>query len=624
MEKEGKIFRKRVSTILIIFTFLIFTSMSFVIAQQNETTNKVDKAYQWLQKEVEDKGCDSLTTEEKIFVLLAIDECESELMEDKDSTNACWPSVSGGTCNVKTTAQAILALEESNVNTDDAQKWLLSQNTTPTGIDWYLEIDTQSDEASTCAITYVNAQSISNINIGQDKKISGNPGSCLTLVKNDPYLGTDYFLKVSSSCYDETFKISCDKVFLTTLLFKESGKDTIHVSEDTSSSSADGETTEKVSFYCFKQGSSCNYEGTLWATSVLDKYSDQDMSIYLPYLITEMDEAANEKYLPESFLYILTENYRTDLLSKQKVVNNEQYYWLAQQGGNKFYDTALALSPFQYEELPEKTNTINWLLGSQHEDGYWSQGNIRDNAFLLYSIWPEKFTARKKDGADIDCVDAGFYCMSSMSCFDTGGNELTYSCEGFAYVCCDTPLVSENCVDLGGEICSSNENCVDGTTIDASGLKYGETCCFEGTCKESMVSETTECEQYFGTCKLYACDENEEEAMYGCNYGDICCAQKTKKGSYWWIWVLILLILLIVIGIIFRDKLRGLFSKFKFGFGKGRPKPGKPSGPGTPSARPMQRRIMPPFQQRQARRPVRGERGEVSEVIKKLKEMGNK
>lgn len=577
---------------------LLISVIPFVLADENDTEEfKVNKAYDCLEEKVKDK-CSSLSCEEKIFSLLAVSECKNELIDDSID-NECW-SKSG--CKIKTTAQAILALNKEGVSTDEAETWLLSQNKTPPDVVWYLQIESPS--STTCSITYGGSEY--SVVIGEDKKISSGAGSCLSLSEGA------WWLTISSSCYDNEFEISCDKQFLTSLLFKKEKSSVIHVSENTNSASAEGTTKEKVNSFCFMQGGSCDYEGSLWAALVLD-YLDYDISSYMPYLVTMAD--GNEKYLPESFLYLLTDDsdYRVSLLEKQKT-----NYW--EESGDKFYDTALALYPFQYEEPQQKTSSKEWLLEVQDKGGCW-KGNIRNTAFLLYSIWPEDSIVEPITEEE-DCeVDGHGYCMSSMSCQETGGTELTSyssSCSG-VNICCDKEKLLDTCEEMGGEVCSFSEECST-STIEA--LDTSE-CCL-GYCSEPP--QETECELNGETCKD-ECSEDEEESSYSCDYGKVCCVEKiTPKPNYWWIWGLLILIVLVLLGIVFRDKLRPYWFRFtSLGKSKtrGGPRSGFPPPFGMPPRRIMPRQIFPPRGPSQ-RAPARTPRpkGELDEVLKKLKEMG--
>ena len=609
MKKRVFLFSVLIISLMLMFPIII---ADINISDADDDQSKIDKAYTCLEGKVKDK-CSSLSLEEQIFSLLAIGECKDEVLADSKD-DECWPK---SNCNIKTTAQAILSLDRVNTNTDEAETWLLSQNKTPEDLVWYLQIE--SPEETNCTITY-SGSSYTTI-IEANKKISSNAGSCLSLAQDG------YWLKISSGCYDNEFEISCDKQFLTTLLFKKKDSSTIHVSEKATSASAGGTTTEKINSFCFEQGGSCNYEGTLWAALVLN-FKGHKISSYLPYLVTMKDEIENTKYLPESFLYFLTgyTDFRNSLLLKQQ----SSKWW--KESDDKFYDTALALFPFQYEEPQEKADSINWLLDVQDKEGCW-EGNIRNTAFILYSIWPKDLHTGDYDEG-VDCEDAGYYCMSSINCQEVNGNVLNYDCSG-VFVCCDEEKVLDICIDQGGEICNSAQNCAGGTTVDSSDLDYGETCCVGGVCEEP--SQVSECESYGGTCRSYGCDDSEEETSYTCDSGEACCIEKTSsaKKSYLWIWILLLLIVLAVFGIIFKDRLRPIwfkikskFKKFKSrGLGGGRPK-FPPASSGIPMRRPMQRKILPPTPRQPITRPAQGRKpksksqGELSDVLKKLKDMG--
>ncbi len=577
-----------------VLIILLILNLSFIIAQENETVE--DKAYECLEDKVGD--CSSLTSfEDKIFSLLAIGECKDEVSSDLENK---YDS------NIKLTAQAILALDKVGVDTTTAETWLLSQNTTPESMDWLLQIE--STEETTCTIDY-GGWSFPNIIIREDKTISNPAGACLTKY------GGGYWFKISSDCYTYEFEILCDKSFSTNLLYKKttgSGSDTIYVSANTHTASAGGTTSEKVNSFCF--GTPCDYEASLWAALVLN-FKGYGVSSYLPYLITMADEIGNIKYLPESFLHSLTNNFRGDLLSKQLLDGS----WEMPGGEGKYYDTALALLPFQNEDITEKTNTMNWLEEKQGTDGCWDSGNIRNTAFILYSIWPKGIISEEDDG--IDCKDAGYFCMHSVSCDKAGGDVLSgyTGCFG-TNICCSKEKVLESCSEQGGKVCSTGEKCSI-STVDASDTSE---CCTDD-CQpiSETIPEKSECEKNNGTCKTQ-CSEDEKELDEDCkDYSDICCIE--KEGTYWWIFVLIGLIILVVVGIIFKDKLRTFWFKIKSKFRKSKPgpRPGFPQPPGIPPQRARPRRVLPPSQRRPVRKPAQSQkRGDMDDVLKKLKEMG--
>jgi len=598
---------KRGKLILSILLILILI-FPLIIALDNDNTDnggdsgdavidteqsQIDRAYDCLETKVEG-NCGSLSLEERIFSLLAIGECKAEIISQlKDGQ--CLPSPN---CNIKQTAQAVLALNENSKDADELENWLLNQKGVPENLIWYLQIDAQ--EEATCTISYLGGSY--SVTIGDNKKINTGAGSCLSL---------------SPSGY---FTISCNKNFLTNLLYQKKGSGTIFVSEKTSSALPEGKTTEVVDSYCFKQGNSCDYEGSLWAALVLNNEHREEINSFIPYLIAMSDEDENKKYLPEAFLYFLTnkQDFYNDLIGKQKM----DKYW--DESGDKFYDTAVSLLLLQYQTPVEKTNAINWLLEVQDSNGCW-KGNIRNTAFLLYAIWPRSAVTPTTE----NCEDQGYYCMSSIECQDAEGNEKDYYCP-YPFVCCDKQYILPTCAEQGGIICNSNQRCsLAGQTVSASDLDIGQgqTCCVGGICEEIQIE--SECERFGGMCRLAGCNDNEEIATYACEGNDICCIEKPPqpKKNYLWIWILVILIVLVILGIIFRDRLRPYYMRITHKFkrkppSEERPIPGRPGPPfTTPQARrPMPRRIIPSQTVPRPRRPVKTiVDKEFSDVLKKLK-----
>lgn len=582
------------------FILLLLLVLSpFFVTAANQTAIDA-KAYECLESKVDGK-CSTISPEEKIFSLLAIGKCKTELLAE-ESSEGCWPE---DDCKIKTTAQAVLALRKAGDKTIESENWLSSNSITSPNVDWFLQVETS--EESSCTVSYSGSSYI--FSLDENKELSRNAGTCLNVYR-------DYWFKVSPSCYGVDFKISCDKSFLTSLLYKKKNSQTLYdfyVSDKTSSASGDGSTTEKVNSLCFSRGTSCDYEGTLWAAVVL-KYLGKDVSAYLPYLITMAED--NSKYLPESFLYTLTNNFKVILLTKQK----ENKYW--SESGDKFYDTAVALFPFQNDEtLAEKTNSKNWLKDLQGNNGCW-QDNIRNTAFILYSLWAKKISVSSDSS---DCESSNYFCMSSASCTSVEGKVLNgYSgCLGTS-ICCDKEKELDLCYKQGGELCSSNEKCLGGHEIESSDSTSGKICCAGGSCG---IQEESECELNQGTCKT-SCSSNERATSNDCPSSDICCVSKPAGSPVFLIVLLIILITLTALGIIFRKKLRDFLIRFKSRFGKGKSSnvKGGPRFPPTSSSKiplgAVQRRILPNQSQPVMRRPMQT-KTEFDDVLKKLKEIGN-
>jgi len=536
-----------------VFLFILVLALIFTIPLIFAAQEEIDNAYACLEDKIDEKTCDSLSVTEKIFSSLAVSRCSSELRaEAKDGE--CWPEAS---CDLKTTAQAVLALE-----TSAAKDWLINQNGTPSEITWYLQIEPNS--ASTCNINY-NSMNY-DIEIGEDKKINSAAGNCLSLSSSG------YWLEINPDCYEEEFEISCDEDFITNLLFKSDTSSTIHVSEKTSSATGGGTTTEKVSSFCFIDSGACDYEGSLWATLALD-FMGEDVALYIPYLITMAD--ANNEFFPEPFLYILTgyEDFRYDIFEKQ---DNNNGYWSI--SGDKYYDTALALYPFIGDTFNQKEEAKEWLLDQQESDGCWNSGNILDTAFVLHSVWPELSPTKREvecgdgiiegdeecDGSDLndetcenqgyveggdldcyaagtanecifdtsgcigerDCEEAGYSCTSTENC--TGTEILGYVCTDAGDICCDEGDIWRDelgtCVEKNGIICTYSESCTGEKTTNVSDLRTGEECCLTGVCELGYDEFDCEDAGYHCMYETACIDAGGNVRDYTClSLFDVCC-----------------------------------------------------------------------------------------------------
>ena len=296
--------KRKVELFFILFLMLI--SFPIITAEENPIS---EKAYNCLQKKINEKTCSELSLEENIFALLAIGNCQQELLSSVKNEE-CWGN---SFCKTKETAQAILALNSQDLDTKNYTDWLLLETQTTRNLNWFLQID--SSENTNCTIIY--SEGNYKIEINENKKInSENLGNCLELANQD------YWLKINSNCLDKEFEVSCNKNFHTTLFFKTISSDLIYALNSIQSASAEESTFEKVNSSCFTQGTSCNYEASLWATLTLS-FLDKDISPYLPYLIGLENE--NSKYLPESFLYYLIND--EDFFVSLKEKQNPSGYW---------------------------------------------------------------------------------------------------------------------------------------------------------------------------------------------------------------------------------------------------------------------------------------------------------
>lgn len=574
---------------LVVFAFLIIMPGVFAALNSSLTeTERVNLAYDCLEEKIDDRGCSSLSFEEKAFSLLSTGKCKTQLI-DHSRSEECWPKER---CTIIGTSKALLALDKVGQSMEKAEDWILARKTVPRDMIWYLQIDTEGE--SSCKIKYDGREY--PINFAEDKTVDVSAGSCL--LKQD----SPFWLNIAPTCYEKEFEITCDKDYISSFLFREKGSKTIHVSSRVTSRAADSKALEQIKSFCFGESGTCDYESSLWATIVLGQLG-HDISNYAPYLITGAD--INKEIFSAPFLYLITADPEYETATLERQINNQ--YW--QENTGKYYDTALALLPFTNKENSQKTGAIEWLFDVQGDDGCWDNGNIRNNAFLLYSIWPRYVTSVSGGGSseeptepDNDCELSNYDCVMPISC------ELTdrldeYSCSGYS-VCCAPQSPSEpvepeeTCSSINGKICTEDQYCSLGIERYTDDLASFEICCVGGSCVKKSIEtpidvpsteEPTEteytCESIGGgVCELSGCQEGYTISSYTCpGYADCCVLDnggKSDKKSYWWLWVLIILIILTVVGIIYKDEIQEYIENL---MDKDKDKDKKPGRPGFPS-----------------------------------------
>lgn len=584
---------------------LIFLILALLITPVYAQQEGVDKAYTCLEDEIANKTSETISLESAVFSTLALGSRTklTEKIESERTNQDCWPKAS---CTVKDTAQVLLAYDSISKDTKDIINYLYTQNGSSTELTWYLQIDISNHIPASCTISY-NTEN-HDIEIGEDMKILSGAGSCLTLSQSG------YWLQVSRSCFDTNFQVSCNEDFITSLLYQKSGSQTIYVSSETHSQASSGTTEEKVTSECFKAGSSCDYEGTLWAALALQK-SGEKVSSYLPYLLAFAED--NQRLFPSSFLYSLTSG--DDQYNEVVQSQHSSGFWEAPNTKyNKFYDTSLALLSLQSSSAAESDTAKTYLLSIQTPKGCWNNNNIRDTAFILYSGWPKQSSAPGNGGGEPTCAEAGFYCGSEYACAESQGQVYSeYSCQGLQK-CCSIPLIEQTCAEKNGVLCSFSEQC-SGTEVSSA-----EGSCCLAVC-QPKVSETTECQEFGGFCSS-SCESGETESSYSCNeQGVVCCLpEQSSSGGSLWIWIILLIILIIILAlaIIFRHKLQLWWFKLR---NKGNGSNSQPSQPRSPPRFPPA--SQPPIQRPNLikRQPVRRAPSkmdnDMEETLKKLREM---
>lgn len=615
--------RKEVSLVVVIFIVLslniVFATNHTDVSKGTETKviptiaqdydDSIKKAYSCLDNQIKDKT--SMSLQEAVFGTLALGSKKNldDIIESKKRPNDnCWPREG---CTIKDTSQVLMAYDRINKDSSKIKTWLSTKNSTPIELSWFLEIDITNHVPSQCTLKYDSTER--KIQINDEMKIEGNPGNCLSVSSSG------YWLRIRDSCVDKKFEVSCEEDFVTTLLYQRSNGGTVFVSSETHSAPSLGTTSELINAKCFKTGTNCDYEGTLWASLALQG-AEEDVSSYIPYLIALSGD--NQKYFPSSFIYMLRDSKDADdqygeILQLQK---QNKYWEMIGTPYNRYYDTSIAMLSLEGTSTNELVNAKNYLVTIQEENGCWNSNNIRDTAFILYSGWPEDNvnTGGGSGTSSIEsCENAGHYCESRLSCTGGGGNILNnFACSSPKICCSIKAEQEETCQEKGGEICIAGEECSVTKVQAANGA-----CCLD---KCRKVEENT-CEATnAGVCRN-SCTDNEEEVSEGCTGGYVCCAEKPKKeGSWFWIIMLIILIIILILAIIFRNKLRFWWFRWR---GKARvspvTRPGFPPSGERLNIRPINRNLgnayVPP---RSTIRPVTEKDREFEETLKKLKDMG--
>jgi len=601
---------------IVAFTLLFLVSSSIIYAATTNNTNNLtstnsfEKSYTCLTNLVNSKISAGMTTEELAFSILALgydstmqNKLKAEL-DELGKDGKCWPK-SG--CTLKETSLVLLAYNHINANTNEIESWLLNQTMNPTELVWYLQIDSDSSGKAQCKIKYDNTER--GITINEDKTLTGTPGTCLTLANGG------IWLEISPSCYGKEFEISCDKDFLSNTIYKKKSSSTFYISALTNTAATGGKTTEKVESSCFKQGSSCNYEGSLWASLALQK-TGNDIKKVIPYLLTLA--ADNKRYNPSAFLYVLTvgfDEYFTELINDQ----TKEGYWQLSDTSKRYYDTAMSMLALG-SSIEASMNAKDYLLNSKVQGEGCYNNNIRDTAFVVYAAAPKNAAT---PSAVKSCTSSGYSCLTKAQCDESNGSVLgDYSCLGLN-VCCTEKYTEKSCSQRNGKACLSTQDC-SGTW--ASGLSN---CCLSGDCVAKQ--ETDQCSVNGAEYKCKSqCLSDEIEESYSCPESGVCCFKEQiedSEGSLWWLWLLIILIILLVLAIIFRNQLKIWLFKIKSKFSKQpvnqqqRPFPSQP----MPNQMAMPRRIVPGAMNRMPPRPLQRpfpKDKELEETLKKLRDMG--
>ncbi|MBU0976889.1 MAG: hypothetical protein KKD18_00560 [Nanoarchaeota archaeon] len=449
---------KRVMTWLVLT--LAVLSVGFVIAGSADHVVEINEAFTCLDGKV---ASTSLTLEEAVFAAFADvpdPKVNLTINQQRSSAADCWPSP---TCTVKATAQVALAKLRQGENVDNITAWLKNKVGVVPELTWYLQITVDNNEPASCVVNYDGVDH--SVTIDEEMKISGSPGNCLAISPSG------YNLRIAPTCLEKSFNTQCDKGFRTNLLYTKSGGSVTYVSSQTHGASAGAWTLEEISARCFKDSTSCSYEGSLWAATALFS-NEEDIGIYAPYLRALASE--NEKYFPSAFLVSILQGgdeHYGKIMDGMRFRPEGGYWEMPLSPYGKYYDTALAMWALGGADAPEveNANVLGYLFTHQDTTGCWNGDNARDTSFLIFSaLWLR---------SEIPGVCGDGHCTTD----ETSANCLE-DCPLPVYVCGDGVVNGEEACD---GLNLSLQNCT------TKGFDGGELYCYASNCTFNTYSCTT-------------------------------------------------------------------------------------------------------------------------------------
>ena len=496
--------------VLIIFVTFLFSGFSWIVVAQEDVAS--DDAYNCLIDNYITDNVDGLDSEQLSFSLLALaydPDMQAELHTvllalEKESDN-CWPK---NTCKIKDTALGIIALNHVGEDIDERKNWLLNQKKPAEGIDWYLEIDAAG--AAECTVTYdENEDDIEDdftINIADDRKINRLAGSCLQLAQRG------YWFQITNDCFEKEFKITCNKDFISTILYKKQNSLVWHITNQIEAAGKGEGTKHELNFFCFGI-SNCDYEASLWGTLALKLTNSEEVSNFLPYLIVFSEDFPQQ--FPEAFLSKITgAEFFVNKIKEKKPVNRD--YWTsnlisASTQTISYSNTALALLGLEGADPSETVKED--LLESLNPSNCW--GGLSSTAFLLWVGWHRSPAPPPPDCEGEDEGDLGGFCLSSGECDNTKGYILDPNaiCPAEKICCSEEPISERTCEEVGWRSCETNERCEGNLVTD----KDGNECCAEIRTEEDNVEVVKGCVQV-------NCNDIAGAATCPANYG---CAGET-------------------------------------------------------------------------------------------------
>jgi len=506
------------AALLVFIAFLLTASFALVFAQTSEETaaetaetaeaEKVALAYSWLSDQVKEGWPTSV--EDNAFALLAL--AYDDKLASQGRKALLDKKTDGGWQGIKQTALALLALDRLGEKTTEIENWLLNKSKTfeATGLEWLIQID--FDGNTSCEVSYGGKTEADEVTLYEDKKVkldAKDTPRCLSEYPKD----NPFWLKISpdENCLKETYSFYCNDHVKGSLLYKKD-EGWFIPSETKESNSFD----LKIESICLAEGGKCDYEGTLWAAYALAKQG-REVNLLLPYLVAQAD--IEDQYLPDAFLYVLTEDsgYADSLLALQ----DKKGFWYKRY---KFYDTALAYLALKDYYAAEESlmSAKKYLLGNQVKTGSWGN-SIRDTAFILYAIWRLEVSPPPTEN---ECLAQHYSCRTSCIAYgEVEAEEYSDSCEENE-VCCKPEKAVTECSEEKHICCKECDPNFEVYT------DYDESCGLNKVCCEKCAEVAVpECEKEEYKC-CTKCDPDffdYPEYDESCGLNNVCCEKCAEE-----------------------------------------------------------------------------------------------
>lgn len=556
----------RKGEVIFALTILAFTVMSScVFAEENESQD-IAKAYDWLNAKTENStDWSSMTTKQNAFSLLALgcnldnESIESDSLYAKafKSSYLCWGEKKASTladCKITETALAKLAADKLSLfDTEDADEWLLNQSRFFDGLYWFVELDVNRELTAGCEIIYDGGST--KVKINENKTLSGltqTGTACFKIYDN-------YWLQIEKACYEKSFKVTCNvsdtnENFRTTPKYKKSlGDTTWYVSPDSWTDKSGQSREFALESYCLAKNGICDYEGTAWASYALK--GNEEVEKFIPYLIIEKEN--NEKYLPEAFLYIGGVSKYGDSVEK---LQNAQGFWKAVGTVyGQFYDTALAgitqlgalsneKGGARYYLVQDSSKARTFIETSDKKYMYWKCAEpgceaLRDTAFLLWVYWPEYCSGNGGAANNNTCASQGSCkesclpnelpldllnstCAAGLRCCQMG---IAGTCEQQGGSCTESTSCLSGEFQVSNVACSSSASICCKKNSDAACSEFGETCTEDEQCMTSMVKD----KDGYDCCPGMCVPKNTDQTCFDLGGRECFEGQACLKESPW-------------------------------------------------------------------------------------------